>query len=339
MNKFDFGIRVEMGEKIGSGHFFRCLSIAEELKKRGNKTIFLTSNKKNFEEHNKKKFPYLILKEKTENEKIEECRKLMDKIGCLIVDLPTKEEEYGKKLEQHNVVIINDTGRIEVFSKILINGSIVKEFHKYTVENKKTEFLLGPKFMILRKEFLEGKKKMKKTAKKIKNVLLVFGGSDDTNITSKILPSILYKEDLKITVVLGPTNKNKQKIKEIVSNQSHTELVINPKNISNLFSKQDLVVSSTGITIYELACLGIPTIMVPVNLSQMKAAREMEKRGFGKILGSSKTDLRKFEHIFSKFEDEKFRQKMSKAGKQIIDGKGVKVISTILERNLKEQKN
>ena len=29
--QFDFGFRIDTGNKIGSGHFFRCLSIAKEL--------------------------------------------------------------------------------------------------------------------------------------------------------------------------------------------------------------------------------------------------------------------------------------------------------------------
>ena len=38
---YDFGIRIDLGGKVGSGHFFRCLGIAEELKKLGFNVIFL----------------------------------------------------------------------------------------------------------------------------------------------------------------------------------------------------------------------------------------------------------------------------------------------------------
>ncbi len=333
MKYFDFGIRVEMGKKIGSGHFFRCLSLAEELKKRGKTVIFLTSNEKNFYSHGRQKFPYLILKEKTENKKIQECKELMSKIKLLIIDLPKNEEEYGKKLQNYNIVMINDIGKIKIYTKILINGSIVKKFQRYKIKNKTTKFLVGSKYMIIRKEFADEREKIKILEKSVKNILLTFGGSDEKNITGKIL-SFLLKTDFQITVVLGPTNNNKQKIHKILKNKSNVKLVINPKKVASLFSKQDLVISSTGITIYELACLGIPTIMIPINSAQKESAKEMEKRGFGKILDSKKLNLKRFEQTCSKFDNRDYRKKMFRLGRKIIDGKGVERIANILEKTI-----
>lgn len=331
MKYFDFGIRVEMGEKVGSGHFFRCLSLAEELKKRRKTVIFLISNKEKFHSHGRKKFPYLILKGQTENKKIQKCKELMSKIKLLIIDLPKNEEEYGKKLENYNIAMINDIGKIKIYTKILINGSIVKKFQKYKIKNKATKFLVGPKYMIIRKEFAKEREKTKILKKPVKNILLTFGGSDEKNITSKIL-SFLLKTDFQITVVLGPTNNNKQKIHKIIKNKSNVKLIINPKKVAPLFSKQDLIISSTGITIYELACLGIPTIMIPINSAQNESAKEMNKRGFGKILDLKKLNLKRLEQTYSKFDNLDYRKKMFRLGKKIIDGKGVERITDILEK-------
>ena len=333
MEYFDFGIRVEMGKKIGSGHFFRCLSLAEELKKRGKTVIFLTGNKEKFLSHGRQKFPYLILKGQTENRKIQECKELMIKIKLLIIDLPKNEEEYGEKLENYNIAMINDIGKIKIYTKILINGHIVKKFQKYEIKNKSTKFFIGSKYMILRNEFAKEREKIKIIKKPIKNILLTFGGSDEKNITSKIL-SFLLKTDFQITVILGPTNNNKQKICKIIKNKSNVKLIINPKKIAPLFSKQDLIISSTGITIYELACLGIPTIMIPMNSAQKESAKEMEKRGFGKILDLKKLNLKRLEQTYLKFDNRSYRKKMFRLGRKIIDGKGVERIADILEKTI-----
>jgi len=42
---YDFGIRVDIGGDIGSGHFFRCFSIAKKLIDNGFKIIFIVNNK------------------------------------------------------------------------------------------------------------------------------------------------------------------------------------------------------------------------------------------------------------------------------------------------------
>ena len=51
MKNIDFGIRVEMDEKTGSGHFFRCLAIANELKKLDFNVIFLVNNEIEIKSH------------------------------------------------------------------------------------------------------------------------------------------------------------------------------------------------------------------------------------------------------------------------------------------------
>ena len=331
MKNFDFGIRVEMGGKIGSGHFFRCLALAEELKKRKKTVIFLSSNKKEIHDHLRKKFPYLVLEEKTENKKIQKCKELMNKIKFLIVDLPENEEEYGIKLENYGIALINDLGGIKIHSKILINGSIVKKFHKYKIKNINTKSLIGPKYMLIRKEFVENRDKVKITKNPIKNILLTFGGNDDADITSKIL---LLLNDFNITIVLGPTNRNKQKICKIIKNRSNTKLVINPKKIASLFSKQDLIISSTGITIYELACLGMPTIMIPINSAQKESSKEMEKNVFGEIVDLEKINQKKMKQILSKLDNYVHRKEMSRLGRKIMDGRGIERITDILEKRI-----
>ena len=68
---FDFGFRVDVGNDIGSGHFFRCLSIAEKLIEKNFKVIFLVNNLQETESHlNGKNFPYQILESNSEQRKI-----------------------------------------------------------------------------------------------------------------------------------------------------------------------------------------------------------------------------------------------------------------------------
>ena len=49
--EYDVGIRVDMGGKIGSGHYFRCLAIAQQLQKQKKKVIFLVKNKTELLKH------------------------------------------------------------------------------------------------------------------------------------------------------------------------------------------------------------------------------------------------------------------------------------------------
>ena len=46
MKEFDFGIRVDMGGVIGSGHIYRSSALADELIKNGKSVVFIVKNKK-----------------------------------------------------------------------------------------------------------------------------------------------------------------------------------------------------------------------------------------------------------------------------------------------------
>jgi len=328
---YDFGIRVDMGNEIGSGHFFRCSSLAKELRNRGKTIIFLVSDENKFFKHTKDNFPFLILNGINEKEKISQCKELMKNIKVIIIDLSHYNSIYSKELGcKNNVVLIDDLGNIDVFSKFLINGSIVKKFQNYSIKNKSTKTFFGPDFMIVQLEFFKERSSVKISEKEIKKILLIFGGSDDENLTSKILP-ILQTKNYEINVILGPTNTKKDEVNKIIKDYPNVKVECSVEKISELFSKQDLVISSAGITVYELATLGIPTIMIPTTAAQIETAIEIEKRGFGINYGIWDNNSKRLESVLSKMNNYDLRYQMYESGRKIIDGLAVKKISDFLQ--------
>ena len=112
-------------------------------------------------------------------------------------------------------------------------------------------------------------------------------------------------------------------MKRIIPNQQNFKIVHNEKNISHQFSEQDLVISSSGITAYELACLGIPSILIPVDEYQIKTSSEMEKMGFGINYGYWDNNFSKLDKLISFISDYSVRKKMYLSGRKLVDGKGL----------------
>ena len=319
--QYDVGIRVDMGGKIGSGHFFRCLAIAKELQKHKKRIIFLITKKKNFLKHMNEKIEYIELQKGTELKKINECKKLSNKINLFIIDLPQHNELYSKKLGLAvKKIIFDDIGNKEIECEMIVNGTLVKKFQKYTILNKKTKVCLGPKYAILREQFYKNKKKFR-ISKKIKKILITFGGNDENDYSYKI-SKILIQKDFQITVVLGPTYKNYKKILEFSKKYKNLKIKQNVKNISKLFLSQDLVICSVGITVYELSCIGIPFIMIPDTNLQNIMANEIQKKGIGKNFGYITKKLNNLESNLVQLDSFEIRNEMSIKSKKIIDGKG-----------------
>ena len=321
-----------MGDDVGSGHFFRCLALAEEFIKKRRKVVFIT-NSKNIKKYIKKNIPFFMLKGKTESERIKECKKLSTKIKFWIFDLPKENKKYSFHLKKYDSAIIDDLGNIDVYSKILINGGIVKKFQKYN-RNNKTKFLLGPKYMLLRNGFYKNRLNNKTCKKKIKNILLTFGGNDDSDLSSKIL-SVINTKKYQVSILLGPTYKLTKKIQTISRSNKNIKIISNFENTSMLFKKFDLVITSPGITIYELACLGVPTILISSNEIQYTVAKSFYKMKFGKNYGFWKNDILKLEKMINSVDDIKIRKNMIKTGQRIVDGKGIFRVSNIIDNYLK----
>jgi len=332
---YEFGIRVDMGGKIGAGHFYRCFAVAEELYKKGKNIVFLVKSKKNLLAHLPYKVPYIVLKGKTEIENINHCLILIKNINVLIFDLPFQNELYSKKFAKNKTVIIDDLGNKKVYSQLLFNGSIVKNFHKYTLENKLSKIFLGPKYMIIRKSFWKARTKTKISKTQIKKILLTFGGSDEKNLTKTILLHLLRKK-FQLSVVLGPTYPQNRKLAFLSKKYSNLEIKSDVEDMTDLMQSQDLVISSPGITTYELACLGIPCIMIPFNMLQYSVAAEMENKGFGVNYGYWDNNFHRLDLTISNLNDYKIRKRMHCAGKKIVDGKGLFRISKNLLSLLKE---
>jgi len=321
--QFDFGFRFDIGNGVGSGHFFRCFSIAEKLIEKDTKIIFIVNNKEQIESHlNNKKIYYHVLKTSDELDQIHECKTLAKNISKLIIDLPFKNQIYSESLKNDcKTIVFDDLGHKKIFSDLLFNGSIVNEFQNYSIDSKSTKYFFGSEYMILRDEF-ERIRDQVKLNRIVKKILLTFGGNPDPNLIRKIL-SYFFEKNFDVTIVLGPSYENSDQFDDISDRSEHFDFICNEQNISKLFSEQDLVISASGLTAYELACLGIPSIFIPLDEYQAKTSKEMEKLGFGINYGFWDDNLTKLDEIFSMILDHSIREKMYKAGRSLVDGKGV----------------
>jgi len=224
-------------------------------------------------------------------------------------------------------VYIDDTSRLEYPAGTIINGAINAESLNYTGIGARTT-LLGSKFTPIRKEFWEVPEKLIKI--EIQTVFLTFGGQDLRNLTPRILRSLTrnYPEWRKI-VVVGSGFDNLKQIEE--TKDELTLLYHSPSagEMVKLMLDSDLAISAAGQTIYELARVGLPTIAINVADNQTFHLKGWIKEGFITSEISYK-DINLEHKIFSSLKNIKtraIREKLSKIGKQKVDGDGARRIA------------
>lgn len=253
-------LRADGEEELGMGHIYRCLSLAYHLT--GHDILFVT--KKDYELGVKKLqesyFPIRII---NENEDIFE---IIDDFQPDIVvnDILDTEKSYMSALKQKVSRIINfeDRGNGAAYADCVINALFNEKCNG--------NIYSGFKYFFIRDEFLTAVPKP--FLEQVKNIVILFGGSDPSDLTRKTY-GIFQKISEKFPAVnfhvitgFGYRYKN-----EVQTDEEHHIYIHNDvKRVSKYLAEADMAITSQGRTMYELACMGVPSIVLAQN------AREME---------------------------------------------------------------
>ena len=334
--------RADGGKEIGMGHIMRSLLLADNLRDKCNaKVTFIT---KSFPEslrkifgngHDVKELPVDI----ASGEEISFIVDLIKKesFGVVVTDSYNIDELYLETLKSTGIflITIDDLASLSEYpSDIIINGNIYAPDLTYNCREN-TKLLLGTDYTLLRLEFREKHKKRKAIKDFAKSILITLGGSDPENQTVRVINAINQLNlTFDITVVVGVAYSHQGELKQVVNKSKDNITVFSDvSNISNLMFNADISISGGGITCYELACVGVPSIILTLAENQRLSASYFHQKGIGISLGQ-------FDRISDSVitgalqkltVDCPKRALMSQNGKKLINGKGVDRIITVIQ--------
>lgn len=344
-------IRVDAGIQIGDGHFLRCLTLVKGLKKKFNQITFIsnqlprhfskTIKKNNFkiikidgysyiqgEKLGRKIKTQLIQKDLIQTKKIIEKNKKSS--NWLIIDHYGIDHIWEKKFRKNveKIIVIDDLANRKHNCDILIDQNFYEKMEKRYSELIPSfcKQFLGPKFTLLRPEFLKARKNLKRK-NELKRILISFGGSDPSNETTKALSAIIYLgKKYKIDVIVGTNNPNKKQIMNLCSKIPFCDFYEQVTNISKYMKKADLAIGAGGSTTWERCCLGLPTIVTSLSKDQKKTTEDLSKIGCVINLGVvEKTTKLDYVRTINEMNSKKMKE-ISKKCLVLVDGKGVKRI-------------
>jgi spore coat polysaccharide biosynthesis protein SpsF len=165
----------------------------------------------------------------------------------------------------------------------------------------------------------------------IENILVTMGGSDSEGITLKVLSALNECElsvNLKV-IVGGLSNISDGAIENSLSNfKGSFSIVRNTNNMGEIMARSDIAIINSGLTKYELAAVGVPSIVISNNEYHSQLMEDFAAHGSVLHLGCveriKETDIR--ESLMYLINDFERRQYMSNAGKFLIDGHGTERI-------------
>ncbi len=246
---------------IGLGHVFRALMLANQLVR--HKIYFIVDNdsklaKKHIDDHN---YPVSIV---SSDLVIETIKKL--KPDLIINDILDTEECFVKRQKAIGAKVVNfeDMGSGAMAADLVFNAL-------YPQKIPSDHIFYGEDYFCLRDEFLYTE--TSGFSESVNNILISFGGVDPGNLTLRVLRLInqlAVDRSIEIRVIIGPGyGFSESLLKWTSEHNSDIQIVHNSKKISALMQQSDLVFTSGGRTVYEIASMLKPMCVICQNTREL----------------------------------------------------------------------
>jgi spore coat polysaccharide biosynthesis predicted glycosyltransferase SpsG len=163
------------------------------------------------------------------------------------------------------------------------------------------------------------------------------GGSDPENVTKKVLLALLQmKVKLEAKIVVGSANPWQDELQVVADQCVGLELVKNPANMAPLLLWADVAISGAGGTVWELACLGLPAIVIALSQDQREIAQGLAQNDVAISLGwhANLSQERIGDVLSSLIGDRERRVAMGERGRKLVDGRGAERVVVFLQNSL-----
>ena len=333
-------IRADASVSIGTGHIMRMIALGQAWQAQGREVHFLCAEiTPALEQRLASEGFHLLLIDATlgSPEDLSETMRLISE--TLQADHQNvrvvldgyhfgSDFQLGIKAAGFKLLVVDDYGHADFYhADWVLNQNISAREELYDKRSPDTKLLLGPKFAMLRKEFLTYKGWQREIAPVAKKILVTLGGSDPDNVTLKVIQALIDL-DLHVKVVIGGSNPHLREIENFIQSQNDSkaliEVIVNATNMPELMVWADIAVAAAGSTCWELAFMGLPSLLVILAENQVGIATKLESAGFGVCLGRrADFDYKLFQMVLGHFlKNPTERHRISIAGRNLVDGIG-----------------
>lgn len=251
-------IRADASVQIGMGHRVRCQALANALRTLGWQVSFVVHKAyADFADA----FDTVIQSEA-------EFFRLSEKANLVILDHYQYCADDIAQLYQHqtNLLVLDDMNDRGVFpTRWLLNPLSLT--YSSLVESP----LTGGQYALLRPMFSH----IPHQHYQANQLLITLGGTDPLALTLPLMQSLVEKgfPGNKLHVLLGENATNAEQVVQYCE-QHHILWDQGLNDVASLMQHAKLAISAAGGTLFELACVGIPTVFAQVANNQTKSLEE-----------------------------------------------------------------
>jgi UDP-2,4-diacetamido-2,4,6-trideoxy-beta-L-altropyranose hydrolase len=340
--------RTDASNQIGTGHFMRCLALADELKKQGAHIIFICRNLPPHlsEMLNAKGVEYISLITDSIQEPIDELAhsnwlvtsqaqdaqatlKALTSHLCdwIIVDHYALDKRWETEVRANckKLMVIDDLADRQHDCDVLLDQNYYLDMQTRYVSKvpPHCQLLLGPRYALLREEFGILREKVKVRTGDVKKILVFFGGVDADSYTSFAMQALAeLNGKQQVDVVIGFQHPNREQVKQACIAYGFI-CHVQTTRIAELMADADLAIGGGGTSTWERCCLGLPTISFCLAKNQQKLVADAAAAGllYAPISGRNLVEVIR-DHVSILLENPSLVKLISDVAMKSVNGKG-----------------
>ncbi len=333
-------VRADASTEIGTGHLMRMLALAQAWIDCGGRVRWLLDEGPDS----------LVARIEAEGIAIDRVTQVRDALAgdpsaMAAVDGERFDVAYLEDLEaagQRTLVVDDMAGRSAYPVGFVLNQNTDADRSEYP-PNARCRFLLGSRYALLRREFRDVDVP-RQTPPTARHLLVAFGGADPTAMTGRTIEALRrlpapVLRDIDVRVVVGAANANGDRIEAQVAAPDLGFRCRVERFVGDMAARigwADLAVTSGGSTVWELARMGCPALVVETVPSEERLVVGLVRVGlFGHLGRASDLDETIMtREIATRIEDQGWRAEMSARGMLLVDGRGaLRVVEALAGEN------
>jgi UDP-2,4-diacetamido-2,4,6-trideoxy-beta-L-altropyranose hydrolase len=339
-------IRCDASVRIGTGHAMRCVALAQAWQDAGGDAVFVMAQ-------STEAVARRIVGEKMEFVHVQQTPGSpgdSDRIITLarqqaaqwvVVDGYVFGADYQACLHRAGLklLVVDDDGRAERYVvEIVLNQNPQARQRPYPDRGPSTRLLLGPEYVLLRREFAAWRGRKREIHALARRVLVTLGGSDPDNVTLRVIEGLMAAPEFEAQIVVGGSNPHLDQLRDAMGgSRQGLRLVHNAGDMAELMAWADVAISAAGTAAWEMAFMGLPALLIVLADNQESIASALVDAGAALSMGPagspSGEDIRnRLRGLASSHEA---LEKMSARGRVLIDGRGAeRAVAAMLGRDL-----
>jgi UDP-2,4-diacetamido-2,4,6-trideoxy-beta-L-altropyranose hydrolase len=337
-------IRVDASAAIGSGHVLRCLSLADELRERGDGVLFasrdMPAHLAQWVADHGHRLAALPSGAAPEPRDAADTLEVAGACDWVVVD------HYGLGSGWERIVrgsgarllAIDDLERPHE-ADLLLDQNLYAEPERRYADRVPAHCsrLVGPRYALLRREFAQARRGMQPRDGRVLRLLVFLGGMDAGNATEPVLRAVAAAcpPDVGVDVVLGAGHPALERIRTLAAGLPDARCHVQTAAMVDLLAQADLAVGAGGTATWERCALGVPALALCIADNQRELLFNASRAGvvYAPDIAGIIDPQALVPHLRALLDNSGLRHHLSRRGLDLVDGDGARRVAAAMQPN------